>query len=123
VDDTTDISDTRAYNNESPWAPSPGARGSLLTSATTLFTQPLWLLACAERQKFTTKLVNLDVDAQNIRSDMELATLVKEQYTKRRPGWQQVFRLRGFKHDPICTGENYSVTSVSRSPKIDIRVV
>lgn len=59
------------------------------------FQEQLWLLACGERQKFTTKLVHFDADPQKIKSDMELAMLVKKQYANIRPRWRQALRLRG----------------------------
>jgi len=57
--------------------------------------EQLWVLACAERQKFTTKLVHFDADSQKIRSDMDLAHLLKRQYAELRPSWKQYLRLRG----------------------------
>jgi hypothetical protein len=62
------------------------------------YQEQLWLLACSERQKFTTKLVHFDADPQKIRSDMKLAVLVKRQYAGIRPKWKQALRLRG-----LCT--------------------
>jgi hypothetical protein len=59
------------------------------------FPEQLWLLACADQEKFTTKLVHLDMDPLKIRSDMELALALKDQHSKMRQKWRQFIRLRG----------------------------
>ena len=66
-----------------------------MTLDTGPFLEQLWILACAEREKFTTNLVHLDATSQKVKSDMELARLIKEQYSQLRPGWRQFLRPRG----------------------------
>ena len=72
-------------------------------------------MTCAERDKFTTKLMHLDADQQKMRSDKELALLIKEQYSTLRPSWRQILRLRGLNTIKFVQFE------VHRSKVVDIR--
>jgi hypothetical protein len=93
--DSGDIADVKPLSNRNPYIPILTATGSRSGTDTGPFPEQLWLLACAERQKFTTKLMHLDMDPQKVGSDKELAFIVKEQYSKLRPTWRQFLRLRG----------------------------
>jgi hypothetical protein len=62
------------------------------------FPEQLWLLSCVEKQRFATKLEHFDADSQKIRSDMDLALMVRQQYSTIRPRWKRLLRLRG-----LCT--------------------
>jgi hypothetical protein len=86
----------------------PGAAGTLSHSPSNLnaqispanvdngpFPEQLWLLSCVEMQKFTTKLEHFDAHSQKIRSDMDLARLVRQRYVMMRPRWKRLLRLRG----------------------------
>jgi hypothetical protein len=70
------------------------------------FPEPLWLLSCVERQRFTTKLEHFDADSQKIRSDMDFARMVLQQYSTMRPRWKRLLRLRG-----LCTVQFIQVIS------------
>jgi len=72
-----------------------GASGQEAAREKGPFYEQLWLLACAERHRFTTKLMHLDMDPYKVGSDRDLALLIKEQYLRLRPRWRQFFRLRG----------------------------
>ena len=62
------------------------------------FPEQLWLLTCVEKERFTTKLEHFDADPQKIKSDMDFARIVKQQYSHQRPRWKRLLRLRG-----LCT--------------------
>lgn len=93
--DSRDITDAQNSSNRSPYVPVLTTPGSQSWTDTGPFHEQLWLLICAERQKFTTKLIHLDMAPHKVGSDKELALLVKEQYSQLRPKWRQFFRLRG----------------------------
>jgi hypothetical protein len=90
-----DITDTKLPGSQSSGSPlvSPGV--NTLGFDRGPFPEQLWLLACAEQQKFATVLEHLDVNSQKIKSDKDLALLVKSQYTNLRSSWRQFLRLRG----------------------------
>lgn len=77
------------------YKPALDGTGSSSTMNMSPLLEQLWVLACAQREKFTTKLVHFDADSQKIRSDMGLARLLKRQYAELRPSWRQYLRLRG----------------------------
>ncbi len=93
--DPGDIPLQRPLSSRNPHTTMLSAKGSSMTLDTGPFLEQLWILACAERDKFTTKLVHLDATSQKVKSDMELARLIKEQYSQLRPGWRQFLRPRG----------------------------
>ncbi len=87
--DITNISDQSRYIPSSAEKSDPTAlhRVSLL--------EELWLLTCADEQKYTAKLVHLDMDPLKIRSDMELSRVLKKQHLNMRQKWWQAIRPRG----------------------------
>ncbi|KAF9732571.1 hypothetical protein PMIN01_09429 [Paraphaeosphaeria minitans] len=54
-----------------------------------------WLLTCANEGRFTPKIVHLDVNAQRIRSDKDLAIVLREHYKNINRRWMKWIRLRG----------------------------
>lgn len=90
-----DLSNPENLRKESPYIPVIGASGQEAARDKGPFNEQLWLLACAERHRFTTKLMHLDMDPYKVGSDRDLALLIKEQYLRLRPSWRRFFRLRG----------------------------
>lgn len=112
--DPGDISSAKPLSSRNPYTPILSAR-SLERSDTSPLYEQLWLLTCAERDKFTTKLMHLDADQQKIKSDKELAHLLKEEYLTLRSNWRQLLRLRGLITIQFVQFE------VHRSKVVDIR--
>lgn len=54
-----------------------------------------WLLTCANEGKFTPKIVHLDVNEHRIRSDRDLALVLREHYEQLNRRWLKWTRLRG----------------------------
>lgn len=54
-----------------------------------------WLLTCANEGRFTPKVVHLDVNTQRIRSDKDLAMVLREHYEHLNRRWLKWSRLRG----------------------------
>lgn len=54
-----------------------------------------WLLTCANEGRFTPKIVHLDVNTQRIRSDKDLAMVLREHYDNINRRWMKWTRLRG----------------------------
>jgi hypothetical protein len=90
-----DLSNPENLRNRSPNIPVIDASGQEAARDKGPFYEQLWLLACAERHRFTTKLIHLDMDPYKVGSDRDLALLIKEQYLQLRPSWRRFFRLRG----------------------------
>jgi hypothetical protein len=91
-DDYCDITNA---NNQSRYIPSSVKNSGPTTLDGNLLTEQLWLLTCADEQKYTTKLVHLDMDPLKIRSDMELSRILKKQHLNTRQKWWQAIRPRG----------------------------
>jgi hypothetical protein len=113
--DTGDITSMKSFTSRNPYTPILSAKNSLPRSDRSPFYEPLWLLTCAERGKFTTKLMHLDADQQKIVSDKNLALLLKDEYSKLRPNWRRWLRLRGLITIQFVQFE------VHRSKAVDIR--
>jgi hypothetical protein len=94
-DESSDISNAKPLDNQSRYIPRCAASPRSNSADRGSLTQQLWLLACAEEQKYTTKLVHLDMDPLKIRSDMELSLVLKKLHSKMRQKWCQAMRLRG----------------------------
>jgi hypothetical protein len=54
-----------------------------------------WLLTCANEGRLTPKIVHLDVNTQKIRSDKDLAMVLREHYENINRRWLRWTRLRG----------------------------
>lgn len=55
----------------------------------------LWLLTCANEDRFATKLSHLEMSRQQIRSDKDFATLLRDHYFSLNRKWYRVMKLRG----------------------------
>ncbi|KAI9701790.1 MAG: hypothetical protein M1836_001134 [Candelina mexicana] len=58
-------------------------------------TETLWLLTCANEDKFTPKLTQLEMDPAKVESDKALALALKNQYSQTRQKWWQILRVWG----------------------------
>ena len=54
-----------------------------------------WLLTCANEGKFTPKIVHLDVNPHRIKSDRDLALVLRAHYDQLNRKWFRMFKLRG----------------------------
>ncbi|KAH8597178.1 hypothetical protein B0O99DRAFT_685090 [Bisporella sp. PMI_857] len=112
---TGDIGTARRLSSNATCSPTLAQSEGSTTIDTGPFPLQLWLLTCAEREKFITKLEHLDMDPKRIQSDKELAQLIKSQYSKLRSSWKQILRLRGLQTIRFVQFE------VHRSKVVDIR--
>ncbi|KAJ4299981.1 hypothetical protein N0V90_005229 [Kalmusia sp. IMI 367209] len=74
-----------------------------------------WLLTCANEGRFTPKIVHLDVNAARIRSDKDLAMVLREHYEHLNRRWLKWTRLRGL------TTIEFTQFEVHRNRFADIR--
>lgn len=58
------------------------------------YTEPQWLLTCANEGRYTPKIVHLDVNPARIKSDKDLALALRDHYGNLNRKLFRVFRLR-----------------------------
>ena len=91
-DDSCDITHV---NNQSRYIPSSVKNSDPTAVDGISLTEQLWLLTCADEQKYTTRLVHLGMDPLKIRSDMEFSRVLKKQHLNMRQKWWRAIRPRG----------------------------
>src|SRR5450432_3540130 len=77
--DPGDISNSLSMSRNpfrAPYSPTFAQSRSTASLRSRIPAGQLWLMACAEREKFTTKLIHLDMDSEKVRSDKDLALKV-----------------------------------------------
>ncbi|KAF2124379.1 hypothetical protein P153DRAFT_390417 [Dothidotthia symphoricarpi CBS 119687] len=108
VFDTTSRASTLAtpsstYGGSSPWGRSDGtskptpprlSTSSPFSVRIGSYAEESWLLTCANEGRFTPKIVHLDVNEARIRSDRDLALVLREHYDQINRRWLSWARLR-----------------------------
>lgn len=84
-------------NTTSSNKPSPSRLGTNSSFSVRIGSYPeeSWLLTCANEGRFTPKIVHLDVNEARIRSDKDLALVLREHYEQLNRRWLSWARLRG----------------------------
>jgi hypothetical protein len=88
--------------------------------------EPLWLFACVNEGKWTTKMTHLDVNSSKINSDKDFALALGGLYSQVNRKWYKLFKLRGlvsinfvqvgdlrFSHNSITTNSNHSLNFIA----------
>ncbi|KAJ4351897.1 uncharacterized protein N0V89_007241 [Didymosphaeria variabile] len=82
-------------NNSSKYSPTRVKSNNPFSVSIHRPVEDSWLLTCANEGKFTPKVVHLDVNTQRIRSDKDLAMVLREHYEHLNRRWLKWTRLRG----------------------------